>query len=59
MIILICSQIMISRGKSISRFGLVQHKGGPCGVLAVVQAQLIKVPLLHSLPNFDLPLLEV
>ena len=24
------------------RFGLVQHKGGPCGVLAAVQAHLIK-----------------
>ena len=24
-------------------FGLVQYKGGPCGVLAVVQAYIIKV----------------
>ncbi len=25
------------------KFGLVQNKGGPCGVLAVVQAFIIKV----------------
>ena len=24
------------------RYGFVQHKGGPCGVLAAVQAHLIK-----------------
>ena len=24
-------------------FGLVQYKGGPCGILAVVQAYIIKV----------------
>ena len=24
-------------------FGLVQNKGGPCGILAVVQAYIIKV----------------
>jgi hypothetical protein len=28
-------------------FGLVQHKGGPCGVLAVVQAFLL-APLVHG-----------
>ena len=29
-------------------FGLVQHKGGPCGVLAAVQARLVKVLLFGS-----------
>ena len=29
-------------------FGLIQKKGGPCGILAVVQAYIIKVVLKES-----------
>lgn len=33
-------------------YGLIQHKGGPCGVLACVQAHILK-HLLFSDPNSD------
>ena len=38
---------MFSTHRDLS-FGLVQHKGGPCGVLAAVQARLVKVLLFGS-----------
>jgi len=34
-------------------FGLVQHKGGPCGILAVVQAGVIKHIISSTNPNLS------
>ena len=34
-------------------FGLVQHKGGPCGILAAVQALIIKALLENKKGNFS------
>ena len=41
-------QSFIFNDTSNLEFGLVQHKGGPCGVLAVVQAFIVKQLLLES-----------
>ena len=34
-------------------FGLVQHKGGPCGILAAVQASIVKTLLESNSGNFS------